>query len=73
MKEGILFYDGGPGRFDIRFEDGEIYGGLHSGTAIEIQEDFEWKQTRIEYSLEQGHWRIVGRAGSLFDGMKVRI
>ena len=34
MKKGILIYDSSTNRFDVLYEEGNSYGGLHCGTAI---------------------------------------
>ena len=35
MKKGILIYDSSTNRFDILYEEGNSYGGLHCGTTME--------------------------------------
>lgn len=35
MKKGILIYDSSTNRFDVLYEEGNSYGGLHCGTAME--------------------------------------
>ena len=34
MKKGILIYDSSTNRFDILYEEGNSYCGLHCGTAM---------------------------------------
>ena len=35
MKKGMLIYDSSTNRFDVLYEEGNSYGGLHCGTAME--------------------------------------
>lgn len=66
MKEGRLYYDKGSNRFDIRFDSGGCYGGLHCGKCLEVRVDGEWLSTCIEYSCENSGstdsklWYLVG-------------
>lgn len=32
MKKGMLIYDSSTNRFDVLYEEGNSYGGLHCGT-----------------------------------------
>ena len=36
MQQGVLYFERQTERMDIRFENKEIYGGLHCGTAMEV-------------------------------------
>jgi len=47
MKKGILIYDSSTNRFDILYEEGNSYGGLHCGTTMEVLINDEWAPTRI--------------------------
>ena len=53
MQQGVLYFAGQTERMDIRFENKEIYGGLHCGTAMEVLINDEWIPTRIEYGRSQ--------------------
>ena len=58
-KCGRLFYDESLERYDINFEDGSLYGGLHCGEVIEGLIDGEWKHLRIEID-GSGSWYFIG-------------
>jgi len=58
-REGKLYYDGSIGRFDIKFDNGREYGGLHCGEVIEIYFTSGWVPARIEYDDDSG-WYLVG-------------
>jgi len=84
MKQGKLYYDGNLGRYDILFEDGSEYGGLHCGDCFEVQllkSASGWIPTRIEYDHgddggEVG-WYLTGLENSpdyiCFQGIPVRM
>ena len=42
MKKGILIYDSSTNRFDVLYEEGNSYGGLHCGTTMEVLINDEW-------------------------------
>ena len=42
MQQGVLYFERQTERMDIRFENKEIYGGLHCGTAMEVLINDEW-------------------------------
>lgn len=70
MKQGTLVYDLATDRYDIRFDLGCYYGGLHCGECFDVLIDGEWKPTRIEMADD---WYLVGiRTGDLQE-MRVRI
>lgn len=46
MKKGILIYDSSTNRFDVLYEEGNSYGGLHCGTTMEVLINDEWVQDR---------------------------
>ncbi len=79
MKEGRLYYDKGSNRFDIRFDSGGCYGGLHCGKCLEVRVDGEWLSTCIEYSCENSGstdsklWYLVGLKTKDLNGLKARI
>ena len=69
MKKGILIYDSSTNRFDVLYEEGNSYGGLHCGTAMEGLND-KWIPTRIEYGND---WYLVGVQKESLPGLQVRI
>jgi hypothetical protein len=71
-KKGKLYYDENSDRYDIFFEDGSRYGGLHCGEAFEIKMRNDWKSTRIEYSHDRNCWYLV-KFGNELDGLLVRM
>ena len=70
MKKGILIYDSSTNRFDILYEEGNSYGGLLCGTAMEALINDEWIPTRIEYGND---WYLVGVQKESLPGLQVRI
>jgi len=70
MKEGFLYYDKSCGRYDIVFNDGSYYGGLHCGDCFEIHMNGDWTPVRIEYSRE---WYLPGFIDIRLDSLKVRM
>jgi len=68
-RTGNLFYDAGIGRYDIRFNLEEYYGGLHCGECFDVLIDGEWIPTRIEMSDQ---WYLIGIQTQL-DGLSVRM
>jgi len=74
MKEGRLFYDASTGRFDVLFEDGSKYGGLHCGNCFDVLTGAGWKPTRIEYAHGKNEgWYLIEHRGQVLDGLSVRI
>ena len=69
MKKGILIYDSSTNRFDVLYEEGNSYGGLHCGTAMEVLINDEWIPTRIEYGND---WYLVGVQKESLPGLQVR-
>ena len=57
-------------RFDILYEEGNSYGGLHCGTTMEVLINDEWAPTRIEYGND---WYLVGVQKESLPGLQVRI
>ena len=51
-------------------EEGNSYGGLHCGTAMEVLINDEWVPTRIEYGND---WYLVGVQKESLPGLQVRI
>lgn len=47
MQEGILMFDQQADRVDIRFDNGDYYGGLHCGTPVEVWLNGQSTTTRI--------------------------
>lgn len=70
MKKGILFLNNETDRYDILFDNGTTYDGLHCGECFEIYIEKEWKSTRIEYG---SYWFLVGIKNREFAGCPVRI
>lgn len=72
MREGIMVYDFGTDRYDIRFGLEEYYRGLHCGECLEIEMNGKWIPVRIEMD---GDWYLVGAkfVGQDMLGLKVRI
>ncbi|MCD7947527.1 MAG: DUF5348 domain-containing protein [Oscillospiraceae bacterium] len=60
MKKGILIYNTRAQRMDIRFDDGDTYGGLHCGETMDVNVNDTWVNTRAEYSHTRGEWYLVG-------------
>ena len=71
-KEGTLFYDRDTGRYDVCFDDGDHYGGLHCGNTFEAYIGGEWIPTRIEYAHNDG-WYIVGHIDISLDKLRIRM
>ena len=57
MKEGILIYDSGKKRIDVRFGLEEYYGGLNCGECFDVMINRKWVPTRIELAED---WYLVG-------------
>ena len=57
-------------RFDVLYEEGNSYGGLHCGTKMEALINDEWIPTRIEYGND---WYLVGVQKESLPGLQVRI
>lgn len=70
MKRGILIYDSATDRFDVLYVEGNRYGGLHCGTAMEVLINGEWIPVRIEYA---DSWYLVGIPQESLSGLQVRI
>ena len=70
MKKGILIYDSSTNRFDVLYEEGNSYGGLHCGTTMEALINDEWIPTRIEYGND---WYLAGVQKESLPGLQVRI
>lgn len=68
MKKGILIYDSSTNRFDVLYEEGNSYGGLHCGTTMEVLINDEWVPTRIEYGND---WYLVGVQKESLPGLQV--
>ena len=70
MQQGTLYFDRLTGRMDILFENKELYGGLHCGTAMEVLINGEWIPVRIEYVDD---WYLVGIPCESLSGLQVKI
>jgi hypothetical protein len=60
VKEGIMIYDFQQKRYDVRFSDMTVYGGLHCGECFDVRINNEWKPTRIEYDHKEEDWYLQG-------------
>ena len=71
-KKGTLQYqyDRESGRFDIHFDDGKCYGGLHCGECLDVRLNEVWVPTRIEMSED---WYLVGLPELRLEGLTVQI
>lgn len=72
MKQGSLFFDEQSGRYDIRFDLTDYYGGLHCGECFDVYVDGKWNPTRIEMNMEQ-NWYLVGIHADNLNGLLVRM
>ncbi len=70
MKQGALIYDSYTGRYDIRFDVDDYYGGLHCGQCLDVMHRGRWIPTRIEMADE---WYLVGIKVHDLRGLRVRI
>ena len=70
MKKGILIYDSSTNRFDVLYEEGNSYGGLHCGTTRVVFIIDEGIPTRIDYGND---WYLVGVQKESLPGLQVRI
>jgi hypothetical protein len=70
-QEGVLVYDFASGRYDIRFDLEDYYGGLHCGQCFDVGINGEWKPVRIEMAED---WYLVGVDSDFnLQGLLVRI
>ena len=69
-KKGTLQYDRESDRFDIHFDDGKYYGGLHCGECLDVRLNEVWVPTRIEMSED---WYLVGLRELRLEGLTVQI
>ena len=70
-KEGYLIWDGNSQRPDIRFNDGNYYGGLNCGSMLEAFIEGRWIVTRLELNNKENYY-LVG-VGEEILWQKVRI
>ena len=63
MKQGALVYDSRTGRYDIRFDLADYYGGLHCGECFDVKIGNKWVPTRIEMGEDWYLIRICYRFG----------
>ena len=70
MKQGSLVFDEYSGRYDIRFDLEDYYGGLHCGETFEVMVNGTWQPTRIEYGE---NWYLIGIRVNDLSGLRVRI
>lgn len=69
-RQGTLIYSEKTGRFNIRFDLNDYYGGLHCGECMDVMIDGRWKPTRIEYADD---WYLVGVVTESLEGLIVQI
>ena len=69
-EKALDIYDSSTNRFDVLYEEGNSYGGLHCGTAMEVLINDKWIPTRIEYGND---WYLVGVQKESLPGLQVRI
>ena len=70
MQKGKLFYNPYNDRMDVRFSNGDTYGGLHCGTTMDVLINNKWVPTRIEYA---DNWYLVTHKNIDMDGLEVRL
>jgi hypothetical protein len=70
MKQGSLVFDEDCGRYDIRFDISEYYGGVHCGQCFEVFAKGKWIPTRMEKAMD---WYLVGVTKENLSGLRVRI
>lgn len=70
MKQGALVFDEESGRYDIRFDISDHYGGIHCGQCFEVFAKGKWIQTRMEKAMD---WFLVGVTKENLNGLRVRI
>ena len=71
-KEGILYYNKFIERYDICFDVGDLFGGLHCGDCFEVYIDGKWIQTSIEMAAS-GKWYLTDVTTEKINGLKARI
>lgn len=69
-NQGALVYDTNTGRYNIRFDLNDYYGGLHCGECLDVLIQGKWVSTRIEC---WNGWYLVGIDTDILDGLVVRI
>lgn len=69
-NQGALVYDNNTGRYNIRFDLNDYYGGLHCGECLDVLIQGKWGSTRIEC---WNGWYLVGIDTDILDGLVVRI
>ena len=70
MKQGALVFDKEAGRYDIRFDLADYYGGLHCGECFDVMIGGKWRPTHIEMA---DSWYLVGIRADDLSGLRVRI
>lgn len=69
-REGVLIHSEASDRMDIDFGQGDLYGELHCGNALEVMISGAWTPTRIEYDND---WYLVGLSVPKLEGLRVRV
>jgi hypothetical protein len=72
MRQGVLVYDSGSGRMDVRYGLENYYGGLHCGTCMDVMVNGQWQPTRIEMAASN-EWYLVDVNAETLVGLMVRI
>lgn len=70
MKQGALVFDKQAGRYDIRFDLADFYGGVHCGQTFDVMVGGKWVPTRMEKAAD---WYLVGIRADDLSGLRVRI
>ena len=70
IKQGTIFYDRTTKRYDVHFDTGGKYGGLHCGDTLDVLINGKWVPARIEMAAD---WYLVGCRDVPLDGLRVRI
>lgn len=74
MKKGKLTYNYDSKRYEIKFIDNSEFQ-LHCGECFQVKgNDYEWYDTRIEFSWETESWYLIDFAkGFKLEGAEVRM
>lgn len=72
MEYGTLYFDSNSQRYDILYDNGKTYGGLHCGNGFDVKIKNEWIHTRIEMTIHD-EWYLVGINEKDLRGLKVRL
>ena len=70
MKQGALVFDKEAGRYDIRFDLTNYYGGVHCGQTFDVMVGGRWVPTRMEKAAD---WYLVGIRADDLSGLRVQM